>query len=107
METGWLNERITILRPKRVTDQFGDEHTEYVETRTAYAYRIAQRGTRSEEANEHFPSYTAQFVIRAEHKIEDNWQVQHIGGYLYTVTNIVPYGHDRAYKTVYCERVNE
>ena len=107
MESGWMRDYLDIMEPVRTTNSFGEEKVEYSPARRIHAYMLAQRGNRSEEVQEHFPNYTAQFVIRSEHRIADNWRVRHYGGYLYTVTNIVPYGHARAYKTLQCERVNE
>ena len=38
--------------------------------------------------------------------MEENWRVQQVGGYLYTVVAIIP-NLDRGYLTLQCDRVNE
>lgn len=106
MRAGALKYRLKLLRPQRVEDRFGSEDTDYVETRTVYAERVNHSGSRSEEVGEHFPDYRVQFNIRDAHPIAENWRVQQIGGYLYTVVAIVP-NLDRGYKTLICDRVNE
>lgn len=102
-----MKDRLKLLEPCRIVNKYGEERTEYYPVATAYAYRMAQRGQKSEEDSEHFADYTVQFVVRREHAVEENWRVEHEGGYLYTVTNRLPYGHERAYVTLQCERVNE
>ena len=56
--------------------------------------------------SEHFPDYRAEFNIRDAHRVKENWRVQQLGGYLYSVTNIIP-NLDKGMKTLVCERVNE
>lgn len=106
MRAGALKYRLILLEPQRVADRFGAEDTAYVETRTVHAERVSHSGSRSEEVGEHFPDYRAQFNIRDAHPIDENWRVQQVGGYLYTVVAIVP-NLDRGYKTLICDRVNE
>lgn len=84
----------------------GAETVTYTKTRTVWAERVRATGNRSEEVGEHFPDYTVEFNIRDAHPVQENWRVQQLGGYLYTVTNIVP-NLDKGYKTLLCERVNE
>jgi head-tail adaptor len=98
--------RLRILKPETEQDNFGSKKTEYVEQRVVYAERVKQSGSRSEEVAEHFPNFSAEFNIRDIHPIDNNWRVEQLGGYLYTVTNIMP-NLDRGYKTLICERVNE
>ena len=84
----------------------GAETVTYTKTRTVWAERVRATGKMSEEVGEHFPDYTVEFNIRDAHPVQENWRVQQLGGYLYTVTNIVP-NLDKGYKTLLCERVNE
>lgn len=84
----------------------GAETVTYTKTRTVWAERVRATGNMSEEVGEHFPNYTVEFNIRDAHPVQENWRVQQLGGYLYTVTNIVP-NLDKGYKTLLCERVNE
>lgn len=98
--------RLNLLEPKRVTDRMGAEAVTYTKTRTVWAERVRATGNMSEEVGEHFPNYTVEFNIRDAHPVQENWRVQQLGGYLYTVTNIVP-NLDKGYKTLLCERVNE
>lgn len=106
MRAGALKYRLTLLEPQRQTDRMGAEKVVYAETRTVHAERVRATGKRSEEVGEHFPDYTTEFNIRDVHTVAENWRVQQIGGYLYTVTNIIP-NLDKGYKTLQCDRVNE
>lgn len=106
MLAGRMKYKITLLKPERVTDRMGAETTTYAETCTVHAERVKAKGNRSEEVGEHFPDYAAEFNIRDAHPVQENWRVQHLGGYLYTVVAIIP-NPDRGYKTLLCERVNE
>lgn len=98
--------RVALLAPTKTTTSFGEEDTKYVITRTVYAERVKQTGYRSEEVGEHFPDYNAEFNIRDAHPVEENWRLQQLGGYLYTITSIIP-NIDRGMKTLICVRVNE
>ncbi len=106
MRAGSLKYKLRLLEPKRTTDRMGAETVAYTETRTVCAERVRTTGSRSEEVGEHFPDYTAEFNIRDAHSIAENWRVQQLGGYLYTVVAIIP-NLDRGYKTLLCDRVNE
>lgn len=106
MIAGRMKYRLTLLEPKTVTNDFGEEATTYTETRTVHAERVKLSGSRSEEVGEHFPDYRTEFSIRDVHPVAENWRIQQLGGYLYTVTNIVP-NLDKGYKTLICVRVNE
>lgn len=106
MIAGRMKYRLALLEPKTVTNDFGEEATTYTETRTVHAERVKLSGSRSEEVGEHFPDYRTEFNIRDVHPVAENWRIQQLGGYLYTVTNIVP-NLDKGYKTLICVRVNE
>lgn len=98
--------KITLLKPTRTTNKFGEEKPGYEATATVHAERVKASGHRSEEVGEHFPDYSVEYNIRDAHAVEENWRVQQLGGYLYTVTAIIP-NIDRGYKTLVCVRVNE
>ena len=106
MRAGTLKYKLQLLEPKRVTDRMGAERTEYVPTRVVRAERVRATGSRSEEVGEHFPDYRAEFNVRDAHPVKENWRVQQLGGYLYTVVAIIP-NIDRGMNTLVCERVNE
>lgn len=106
MRAGALKYKLQILEPSYTEDRMGAKKTEYVERRTVWAERITASGHRSEEVGEHFPDYSVQFNVRDAHPVAENWRVRQLGGYLYTVTAIIP-NLDRGYKTLICERVNE
>lgn len=106
MIAGRMKYKLTLLEPVKVENDFGEETTTYVETRTVNAERIKHGGSRSEEVGEHFPDYSAEFNIRDAHPVQENWRAQQLGGNLYTITNIVP-NLDKGYKTLICVRVNE
>ena len=101
-----MREWLTILQPKTMADASGAEATTWNATKDIHAERVKLSGRRSEEVAEHFPDYNVQFRIRDVHKIDENWRVQHKGGYLYTVVAIEP-NIERGFKTLICERVNE
>lgn len=106
MRAGALKYKLTILEPTYSEDRMGAKAVDYVEKATVWAERVTASGHRSEEIGEHFPDYSTQFNIRDAHAIAENWRVRQLGGYLYTVTAIIP-NLDRGYKTLLCERVNE
>lgn len=106
MRAGGLRYRLELLKPERVTDCMGAETVAYTKTRTVWAERVKVSGNRAEEVGEHFPDYSAEFNIRAAHAVEENWRVRQLGGYLYTVTGVIP-NLEKGYKALRCERVNE
>ena len=106
MRAGAMKYKLTLLEPQRTTDKMGAEAVQYIETSTVWAERVRVNGNRSEEVGEHFPNYATQYNIREAHTVAENWRVQELGGYLYTVVAILP-NLDRGYKTLVCERVNE
>lgn len=106
MIAGRMKYRLTLLEPVKATNDYGEEAVSYKETRAVHAERVKQSGNRSEEVGEHFPDYHTEFNIRFAHPVQENWRVQQLGGYLYTVTNIVP-NLDKGFKTLICVRVNE
>lgn len=106
MRAGAMKYRLKLLRPVTTTNEFGEEAQTYEETRTVWAERVKQSGHRSEEVGEHFPDYAAEFNIRDAHPVKEQWRVLQLGGYLYTVTNIIP-NIDRGMLTLVCDRVNE
>jgi len=106
MQAGRLKYRITLLEPTSQETGFGDNAITWVERATVRAERVRTSGHRSEEVGEHFPDYSVEYNIRDAHTVGENWRVQQVGGYLYTVTNIIP-NLDRGYLTLVCVRVNE
>lgn len=106
MKAGNMKYRLTIQKPERTTNAFGEEKVIYNDTRTVWAERVKFSGHRSDEVGEHFPDYSTEFNIRDAHPIGENWRVKQLGGYLYTVVAITP-NLDRGMLTLYCERVNE
>lgn len=105
MQAGKMKYRIEILEPEYRSDGFGEEAETFISRGTARAERVKLTGNRSEEAGEHFPDYSVRWNIRDAHKVEENWRVRQLGGYVYTVTNIIP-NRDRGMLTLVCERVN-
>lgn len=98
--------KLVLLKPVYDTDGFGEETpTKYEEFRTVAAERVKATGNRSDEVGEHFPDYRAEFNIRDAHPVKENWRVRQLGGYDYTVTNIIP-NIDKGMLTLVCDRVN-
>lgn len=106
MKAGRMMYRLVLYKPTTTTNSFGEEQLTYTTTNTVHAERVKESGRRSEEVGEHFPAYSVEFNIRDAHTVAENWRVQQVGGYLYTVTNIIP-NRDRGFLTLICERVNE
>lgn len=106
MRAGSLKYKLQLLQPIYTEDRMGAKKVYFTELRTIWAERVNAEGRRSEEVGEHFPDYNARFNIRDTHPVEENWRVKQLGGYVYTVTAIIP-NIDRGYKTLICERVNE
>lgn len=98
--------RLQVLQPVTKCNDFGEETAIYCHVRTIWAQRVKLSGSRSEEVGEHFPDYRVEFNVRDVHPIRENWRVKQLGGYLYTITNIIP-NIDRGMNTLVCERVNE
>lgn len=106
MIAGRMKYKLKLLEPTTVTNTFGEETPTFAETATVHAERVNHSGHRSEEVAEHFPDYRVMFNVRDAHTVAENWRVQQLGGYLYTVVAIEP-NIDRGFKTLICERVNE
>lgn len=105
MQAGKMKYRLRIYEPVGNADKWGAETMEYRELRTIHAERVKVSGNRSEEVGEHFPDYRVEFNVRDAHPVKELWRVEQLGGYLYTVTNVIP-NIDRGMKTLVCERVN-
>ena len=60
----------------------------------------------TERPVKNFTDYRVSYNIRSAHPVKENWRVQELGGYLYTVVAIEP-NKDKGFKTLICERVNE
>lgn len=106
MQAGRMKYKLTLLEPTTTVDRMGAESTVYTERATVHAERVKATGNRSDEVGEHFPDYHVEFNIRDAHTVAENWRVQQLGGYLYTVLAIIP-NLDRGYKTLVGDRVNE
>ena len=106
MQAGRMKYKLVLLRPVSDVDGFGEETPTFENFRTVAAERVKASGARSEEVGEHFPNYKVEFNIRDAHSVKENWRVRQIGGYEYTVTNIIP-NLDRGMQTLICERVNK
>lgn len=106
MQAGRMKYRVTLLELRNTTNEYGEEISDYVESRTVHAERVKASGHRSEEVGEHFPEYNTEFNIRDVHSVKENWRLRQLGGYLYTITNVIP-NIDRGMNTLICVRVNE
>ena len=105
MQAGRMKYKLVLLQPVVAVNSFGEETPAYKEFRKVAAERVKTTGRRSEEVGEHFPDYSAEFNIRDAHPVQENWRVRQMGGYEYTVTNII-HNIYRGMKTLVCERVN-
>lgn len=105
MIAGRLRYKLKVFEPVCDADAFGAEVQGFRERSTIHAERVKISGRRSLEVGEFFPDYHVEFNIRYSQPVKENWRVEQIGGYLYTVTNVIP-NIERGMKTLICERVN-
>lgn len=98
--------RLELQHPVEDDSAFGSEPMKFIVTKTVHAERVKISGNRVDEAGEHFADYTVDFNIRDAHEVKEGWRVRQIGGYVYTVANIIP-NLDRGMLTLQCVRVNE
>lgn len=108
MRSGTLLYSLDILRPQVVTNDFGEERTEWeqVNALPVPAERVRLTPRAGVEAGERFPACDAEFNVRSSVPVEENWRVSQRGGWLYTVENITP-NLRRGYLTLSCSRVND
>ena len=96
---------LDLLEPVKSVNRFGEQEERFEPRGRAHAERVKMTGRLSLEVGEGFPDYSVRWNIRDVHRVRENWRVQHLGGYLYSVTNIIP-NRDRGMLTLVCERVN-
>lgn len=107
MQAGRMKYRLVLLKPAETSKgKFGSKKPDFIETVTVHAERVKLNGHRSEELGEHFPDYHVEFNIRDAHEVKENWRAREIGGYEYTITNIIP-NRDRGMLTLICDRLND
>lgn len=106
MRAGEMKYKLELLKPVKTINNFGETEAGYEKTATVHAERVTFTGRRSMEVGETFPDYSVNFNIRDAHEVAENWRVRQLGGYLYSITNIIP-NLDRGYVTLVCTRVNE
>lgn len=105
MKAGPMKYHLMLLEPIYSKNDFGEEVLEYRESAIVHAERTNIRGSYRVEDSERFPDYRAEFNIRSQHKVKENWRIKQLGGELYTVVNILPYINN-GFKTLVCEKVN-
>lgn len=106
MRAGPMRYKLRLLEPVTTKDGFNANHTTYVDRGVVNAERVKSIGRKSMEVGEAFPDYTVQFRIRDAHHVLENWRVEQLGGYTYTVNNIIPF-RELGMLQLDCERVNE
>ena len=106
MQAGRMKYRLELLEPKMTRDKMGAEVTTFTKVRTVHAERVKMSGKMSETNGEMFSDYRVEYNVRDCHPVCENWRVQQLGGYMYTVVNIIP-NVDRGMMTLVCERYNE
>lgn len=98
--------KLVILRPVTLTNDYGEETTSYEEVRTIHAERVKYTGNKSDEVSEHFADYRAEFNVRSQHPVSEQWRVRQLGGHTFTVVAVIP-NLDRGMNTLICERLNQ
>lgn len=109
MIAGKMRHRLELQRPLKAADAFGDLMAgagSFEPTTTVWAERVTLRGSQRKEASERYSDYTAEFRIRDAHSVDNGWRVRQLGGYLYSVDNVIP-NEERRYLTLQCSRINE
>lgn len=106
MRAGSMKYKLRLLQPVKSENAYGSEATSYEQTAVVWAERVKYKGSRSDEAGEHFADYRAEYYIRDAHDVRDGWRVEQLGGELYNVVAVEP-NIDKGMKTLVCERVNE
>lgn len=105
MIAGRLTYRLELLEPVEVVTGFGSRSIEWQSRGVVRAERVRFAGRRSEEADEHFADYSAEWNIRAAHRVAEGWRVRQ-AGMLYEITNVEP-NPRKGYKALKTQRVNE
>ena len=106
MIAGRMKYKLTIYQPTTSTDKFGETVSTWTAVATIHAERVKISGRRAVIDNEIFADYTTEFNIRDGHTIKENWRVEQVGGYMYSVKNIIP-NKDRGMLTLVCDRIND
>ncbi len=106
MIAGRMRTRLTVWRPERKRDGFGQETAKWVEAGWARAERVKYSGRLRVEADEAFPAYDAVYNVRIRHAIGEGWRVRECGCTpMMRVSNVVP-NHERGFLTLYCRKEN-
>lgn len=106
MIAGRMKYRLRVFRPVVTLDKFHSEKLELVEWKTVWAERVKSTAYRHEEVGEHFPDHRAEYNVRIQHAIGENWEVEEIAGLRYIVVGVVR-NPDRGMLTLVCERKNQ
>lgn len=101
-----MTTRLSLLKPDHNVNDYGERQTTFTPFRIVWAERVQWSGSRSEEADEHFPDESARFRIRSAHPIKENWHVRPLGSdTTYTVVAIEE-NRRRGMLTLICEKLN-
>ena len=106
MIAGRMKYKLRILQPTKTVGKFGETSSTWSEVAVVHAERVKISGRRAVIDNEIFADYTTEFNIRSAHTVKENWRVEQLGGYTYTVKNIIP-NIDKGMLTLVCDRINE
>mgnify|MGYP002525875374 CR=1 FL=1 len=106
MIAGRLRYKITIMRPRRTVNEYGEEATVWEDLACVRAERVRMSGTRSNEAAEHFADFRTVWNIRDVHAVTSNWRIRDNEGVPYVIVAVEP-NHLRGYNTLVCERLND
>lgn len=106
MRAGKLDQLLDILAPVDEVNASGQRRAAYESRGHVSAQMVHAKGFRKVEASENFPDHTATFYVRDLVQVGENWRVQHVGGFLYTV-NAVETIRRKGLKILECSRVNK
>lgn len=106
MRAGGMKARLQLLRPVTTTNAYGEDVVVWQEAALVHAERAKLSGRAAERVAEHWHDYSALFLIRSGHAVEEGWRARQVGGTLYHIAAVEP-NPERGYNALVCDRVNE
>ena len=106
MRAGAMKYKLNVYRPVKTVGRFGEISQTWELYSTIRAERVDMTGRRTVIDSEVFSDYTVKFNVRALATVKENWRVEQLGGYTYTVVSVIPTLH-KGMLTLVCDRLSE
>ena len=106
MIAGRMKYMLKVYQPSNSVGSFGETTSVWTQVATIHAERVKISGRRAVIDNEIFADYAVEYNIRSAHAVKENWRVEEVGGYMYTVKNVIPNKYV-GMLTLVCDRINE